>query len=54
VRKVREDHQRGFQTCKFCVACSRWIPLCDFYTDRAKADGLRAYYKACYIAKAKR
>ncbi len=54
MRKVRDDNQKGLQTCKFCVQCDNWHPLNEFYTDRAKADGLRPYCKACDIKRAKR
>lgn len=53
MRKVREDSQKGLQTCKFCVLCEHWHPLNEFYTDRAKADGLRPYCKPCEIARAR-
>ena len=54
VRKIRSETQKGLQTCKYCVQCSAWKPLTEFYIDRAKADGLRPYCKVCDIAKAKR
>ncbi len=50
----RTDEQKGLQTCKYCVQCGLWMPLANFYTDRAKGDGLRPYCKPCDIAKAKR
>ncbi|MBM3259567.1 MAG: hypothetical protein FJY99_07460 [Candidatus Sericytochromatia bacterium] len=54
MRKIRSETQKGLQTCKYCVQCSAWYPLTEFYIDRAKADGLRPYCKVCDIAKAKR
>jgi len=52
-RFERSDDQKGRRTCKFCVKCMHWHPINDFYSDFAKPDGLRAYCKACDLAKVK-
>jgi len=54
MRKVRDENQKGLQTCKYCVQCEAWQPINEYYTDRAKADGLRPYCKTCDIKRAKR
>jgi len=51
MRKVRGDAEQGLQTCKFCALCEHWHPVAEFYVDRAKPDGLRAYCKSCDIAR---
>lgn len=53
MRYIRTEQQRGLSTCKFCVKCLHWHLFADFYVDRAKYDGLRAYCKFCDSAKVK-
>ena len=51
MRYVRTEAQLGIQSCKFCIICQHWHPINHFYSDRAKADGMRPYCKACEIAR---
>ncbi len=48
-REIAKDRKlrHGSKTVKMCTGCKNELPFCEFYVDKAMADGLNNYCKKC-------